>query len=74
MTAEVLEQLDLTESALGEDLLAEDIGHLLDGDTLAGLDVGSRAFNCQHVSNEKLHPTSRIPTTRYRRLPDQAPW
>lgn len=57
MTTEVLEQLDLTKGALRQDLLAEDICHLLDGDTLAGLDVGSRAcFNGQHVSNEKLIP------------------
>lgn len=39
MTAEVLEQLDLAQSALGENLLAEDIGDLLDGDALVGLVV-----------------------------------
>lgn len=43
MTAEMLEQFDFTEGALGQNLLAEDIGHLLDGDTFTGLDVGSRA-------------------------------
>lgn len=40
MATEVLEQLDLTQSPLGEDLLAEHIGDLFDGHTLAGLNVG----------------------------------
>lgn len=35
MTSEVLQQLDLPERPLGEDLLAEDIGDLLDRYTLA---------------------------------------
>lgn len=44
MAAEVLEQLNLAQSALGEDLLAEYIGDLLDGDALVGLVVdGSTA-------------------------------
>lgn len=40
MAAEMLEQLDLPQSPLGQDLLAEHIGDLLDGDTFAGLGVG----------------------------------
>lgn len=40
MAAEMLEQLDLTQSPLGEDLLAEHIGDFFDGDALAGLNVG----------------------------------
>jgi hypothetical protein len=36
----VLQQLDLTQRALGEDLLAEYIGDLLDGHAFAGLVVG----------------------------------
>lgn len=43
MAAEVLQQLDLTESSLGENLLAKDIGNLLDGDTFSGLVVDSGA-------------------------------
>lgn len=39
MASEVLQQLDLAQCALGEDLLAEDIGDLLDGDALVGLVV-----------------------------------
>lgn len=39
MAAEVLQQLDLAQGALGENLLAEDIGDLFDGDTLVGLSV-----------------------------------
>jgi hypothetical protein len=41
---EVLEQLDLAQGALGQNLLAEDIGDLLDGDTLVGLVVDRRAL------------------------------
>lgn len=37
MAAEVLKQLDLPQSALGQDLLAEDIGHFLDGYSFSGL-------------------------------------
>jgi hypothetical protein len=52
VAAEVLEQLDLAESSLGENLLAEDIGDLLDGDTLVGLVVHGGAdeegSRCQH--------------------------
>jgi hypothetical protein len=40
VTAEVLEQLDLSQCALGQNLLAEDVGNLLDSDTFACLDVG----------------------------------
>lgn len=43
MAAEVLKQLNLSQGSLGEYLLAEDIGDLLHGDTLAGLDVGRGA-------------------------------
>lgn len=39
VTSEVLEQLDLSQSALGEDLLAENVGDLLDGDTLTGVSI-----------------------------------
>lgn len=39
MASEVLKQLYLAQSALGEDLLTEDIGDLLDGDALVGLVV-----------------------------------
>ena len=39
MASEVLEELDLTQGALGQDLLAEDIGNLLDGNTLTGMIV-----------------------------------
>lgn len=39
MSPEVLQQLDLSQRPLGEDLLAEDIGDLLDGDALTSLVV-----------------------------------
>ena len=39
MTSEVLEELDLAQGALGQDLFAEDIGDLLDGDSLVRLSV-----------------------------------
>lgn len=37
----MLEQLDLAQCTLGEDLLAEDIGNLLDCYAITGLLVGS---------------------------------
>ena len=37
----MLQELDLAQGALGQDLLAEDIGDLFDGDTLVGLVVDS---------------------------------
>jgi hypothetical protein len=43
MATEMLQQLDLSQSPLSQDLLAEDIGDLLDSDTLAGLNVGCSA-------------------------------
>lgn len=48
---EVLEQLDLAQGALGQDLLAEDIGDLLDGDSLVGLVVDGGALESSHVSS-----------------------
>lgn len=39
MAAEVLEKLDLAQGALGQNLLAKNIGDLLDGDALVGLVV-----------------------------------
>lgn len=43
MATEVLKKLDLAQGALGEDLLTEDIGDLLDGNALAGLVVDGGA-------------------------------
>jgi hypothetical protein len=39
MSSEVLQKLDLPQRALGQDLLAEDIGDLLDRNTFIGLSV-----------------------------------
>lgn len=39
----MLQQLDLAQGALGQDLLAEDIGDLLDGDALSCRVVGRGA-------------------------------
>jgi hypothetical protein len=43
VSPEVLQELDLAQSALGENLLAKDIGDLLDGDPLVGLIVHGSA-------------------------------
>ena len=42
VATEVLEELDLAQGALGEDLFAEDIGNLFDGDALVCLVVYGR--------------------------------
>jgi hypothetical protein len=47
VAAEVLQELNLTQSALGENLLAEDIGDLLDGDAFVGLLVDGSAVKSQ---------------------------
>ena len=41
MAPEMLQQLYLTERTLGQDLLAEDIGNLLDSNTFLRLGIGS---------------------------------
>lgn len=41
LASEMLQQLDLAKSALSQNLLAENIGDLLDGYTFTGLVVGS---------------------------------
>ena len=43
MASEVLEELDLSQGTLSENLLAEDIGDLLDGHAVACLTIGGRA-------------------------------
>lgn len=50
MASEVLKELDLTQSALRQDLLAEDIGDLLDGDALVALVVDSGAVRTHEES------------------------
>jgi hypothetical protein len=45
MASEVLQQLDLAQRALGQNLLAKNIGDLLDGDAFCGMDVGRGADN-----------------------------
>ena len=47
VASEVLEQLDLPKGALGQNLLAEDIGYLFDGNALPRLDIrsGTRVNN-----------------------------
>jgi len=50
----VLQQLDLTQRTLGEDLLAEDIGDLLDGHALARLVVGCRTAGSLSALNSCL--------------------
>lgn len=47
VASEVLQQFDFPECSLGEDLFAKDIGHLLDGGTLAGLLVQGGTVACQ---------------------------
>lgn len=42
VAAKVLQQLDFSQGALGQDLLAEHIGDLFDGDALARYIVGGR--------------------------------
>ncbi len=49
LTSEMLQQLDLAQGPLGQDLLAEDIRHLLNGHSLARLDIRSGTGWIVHV-------------------------
>jgi hypothetical protein len=40
MSSEVLQKLDLPQRTLGQNLLAEDVGDLLDRNTFTGLAIG----------------------------------
>ncbi len=74
VTAEVLQQLDLAQRTLGQDLLAEDIGDLLDGygsilDDLAGLSI-SNFLCCAAIRG--VSTDSRPCILIRRNLPDNA--
>lgn len=47
MAAEVLQQLDLAQGALGENLFAEDICDLFDSDTVVGLVIHGGTANSE---------------------------
>lgn len=61
MASEVLEKLDFTQGTLGQDLLAEDIGNLLDGDTLVALVVDSGAVRTHKQLSVDVHPKHKSP-------------
>ena len=72
LTSKVLEQLDLAQCTLREDLLAEDIGHLLDSDPFPGVDVRCSA-DPSHFSAERCmrrRGSGRRDQTRH--VPDDA--
>lgn len=59
MATEMLKQLDLAQGALGQDLLTEDVGDLLHGNTLASLDIGGSAGKrlvCSTAPQEPSNP------------------
>lgn len=68
MASEVLKELDLTQSALRQDLLAEDIGDLLDGDALVALVVDSGAVRTHEESLADSLPMQISPAT-YHTMP-----
>ena len=59
MATEVLQELDLTQSSLGENLLAEDIGDLLDSNTFLSLSIGRRTVMTirQYKLKESVYST-----------------
>ncbi len=83
VASEVLEELDLAQGALGQDLLAEDIGDLLDGDAFAGLVIhgGTGAREEDNVSQDpqqivlsRTGAQEHIFTRQCRRRPGPVPW
>jgi hypothetical protein len=73
-TSEVLQQLDLAQGALGQDLLAEDIGDLFDGHAFARLVVGRRTGCTQSACVCVCAWPRAGPTKRCRMRPGPAPW
>ena len=73
VAAEVLQQLDLAQGTLREDLLAEDIGDLLDGHTFAGLVVGGSAVRRISICMSAQVPREDRPTRQCRMRPGPAP-
>lgn len=49
MASEMLKKLDFSQGALGQDLLTEDIGNLLDGNTLTSLDIRGSAIRVDSI-------------------------
>jgi hypothetical protein len=49
MAAKMLQELDLSQGALCEDLLAEDIGDFLDRDAFSGLTVGGSTVRFSYL-------------------------
>lgn len=50
VTPEMLQQFDLSQGPLGQDLLAEYIGDLLNGDAISGLRIGRSTRNMRSIS------------------------
>lgn len=61
----MLEELDLAQSSLGEDLLAEDIGDFLDRDTLTGLTVRGSTGRAVSARSGSCLPTKTHQTIPY---------
>lgn len=59
MAAEVLQKLDLAQGALGQDLFAEDIGDLLDGNAFVCLIVHGSAI-CEKLRSATAGSTYNI--------------
>lgn len=83
MAPEMLEQLNLSQSTLSEDLLAENVGDLLDGDALASLAVGrgtgisqfpSSAHSPRKPQYASFAEASREHTRQYHKHPGPVPW
>lgn len=77
MSSEMLQELDFSEGALRKDLLAEDIGDLLDCDAFLGLPVGGSTVGAavskglQEWAQGGLSHGASL-TRQYHRHPDQA--
>lgn len=74
VATEMLEQLDFAQSSLGQDLLTEDIGHLLHGHALASLYVGCRTETMLSVITAATIALFQSPTTRYHMRLGPALW
>jgi hypothetical protein len=77
MASEVLQKLDLSQRTLGQNLLAEDIGNLLDRNAFLGLGIRGRTMMTEKSARvRRVHQSiaERKLTRQYHKRLDQAPW
>jgi hypothetical protein len=74
VASKVLEQLDLAKGSLGQNLLAEHIGDLLDGNTFVRLVIHRSAARLSERPHHIAFVSQDFLTRQSHKRPDRAPW